>query len=103
VVPLDFLVLQAFDTYEFNRIDKPLNGVRVCRTCKAHSRIEECSRCRARREPVTRDRNGGPICANCFITDPANLETCIGCGRRRSVGRRTTDGPLCQTCHALPV
>jgi hypothetical protein len=85
------------------RIDKPLNGVRVCRTCIAHSRIEECSRCRARREPVTRDRHGGPICANCFITDPANLETCIGCGRRRSVGRRTTDGPLCQTCHALPV
>jgi hypothetical protein len=29
------------------RIDKPLNGVRVCRTCIAHSRIEECSRCQA--------------------------------------------------------
>lgn len=85
------------------RIDKPLNGVRVCRTCIAHSRIEECSRCQARREPVTRDRHGGPICANCFITDPTNLETCTGCGRRRSVSRRTTDGPLCPTCHALPV
>jgi hypothetical protein len=85
------------------RIDKPLNGVRVCRTCIAHSRIEECSRCRARREPVTRDEDGGPICANCFTTDPANLETCIGCGRRRSVSRRTADGPLCPTCLALPV
>jgi hypothetical protein len=85
------------------RIDKPLHGVRVCRTCIAHSRIEECSRCRGRREPVTRDPDGGPICANCFITDPANLETCLGCGRRRSVGRRTADGPLCPTCHALPV
>lgn len=85
------------------RIDKPLNGVRVCRTCIAHSRIEECSRCRSRREPVTRDPHGRPICANCFITDPANLETCLGCGRRRSVSRRTTHGPLCPTCHALPV
>jgi hypothetical protein len=85
------------------RVDKPLDGVRVCRTCIAHSRIEECSRCDARREPVTRNQDGGPICANCFITDPANLETCLGCGRRRSVGRRTADGPLCPTCHALPV
>ncbi|MFG2041974.1 hypothetical protein [Dactylosporangium sp. NPDC048998] len=84
------------------RIDKPLGGVRVCRTCIAHSRIEECSRCSARREPVTRDQDGGPICANCFITDPANLETCLGCGRRRKVNRRLADGPLCPTCHALP-
>ena len=85
------------------RIDKPLNGVRVCRTCIAHSRIEECSRCQAGREPVTRDRHGRPICANCFVTDPTNLETCLGCGRLRPVSRRTIDGPLCQTCPALPV
>jgi hypothetical protein len=84
------------------RIDKPLNGVRVCRTCIAHSRLEECGRCGARREPVTREQ-GRPICANCFISDPANLETCVGCGRRQRVSRRTADGPLCQTCHALPV
>jgi hypothetical protein len=61
------------------RIDKPLNGVRGCRTCIAHSCIEECSRCGARREPATRDQHGHPICSNCFITDPENLETCIGC------------------------
>ncbi|MGH3799131.1 MAG: hypothetical protein ACRDTD_03180 [Pseudonocardiaceae bacterium] len=85
------------------RIDKPLNGVRVCRTCIAHSRIEECARCRARREPVTRDQHSRPLCANCFITDPVNQEVCVGCGRRRPVSRRTTDGPLCQICHALPV
>jgi hypothetical protein len=85
------------------RIDKPLDGVRVCRTCIAHSRIEECVRCAARREPVTRDDHGRPVCANCFITDPANLETCIGCGRRRRVGHRTPDGPLCPSCPALPL
>ena len=85
------------------RIDKPLNGIRVCRTCIAHSRREECCRCRAQREPVTRDQDGRPICADCFITDPANLETCIGCGRRRRVDRRTAAGPLCPTCPALPV
>ena len=54
------------------RIDKPLDGMRVCRTCIAHSRIEECVRCAARREPVTRDDRGRPLCANCFLTDPAN-------------------------------
>lgn len=85
------------------RIDKPLNGMRVCRTCIAHSRIEECARCRAHREPVTRDDHGRPLCANCFIRDPANHETCIHCGRRRLVGHRTPDGPLCPSCPALPV
>lgn len=85
------------------RIDKPLDGMRVCRTCIAHSRIEECARCGARREPVTRDDQGKPLCANCFITDPANLETCVHCGRRRSVGHRTPDGPLCPSCPTLPL
>ena len=85
------------------RIDKPLDGVRVCRTCIAYSRIEECVRCGARREPVTRDEHGRPVCANCFITDPANLQTCLNCGRRRRVGQRTPDGPLCPSCPALPV
>lgn len=85
------------------RLDKPLDGVRVCRTCIAHSRAEECTRCGARREPVTRDEQGRPLCANCFIADPANLETCLGCGRRRRVGHRTPDGPLCPSCPKLPI
>lgn len=85
------------------RIDKPLHGMRVCRTCIAHSRIEGCARCGARREPVTRDDHGRPLCANCFIRDPANQEICIHCGRRRPVGHRTADGPLCRSCPALAV
>jgi hypothetical protein len=85
------------------RIDKPLDGMRVCRTCIARSRIELCARCGARREPITRDGQGRPLCANCFITDPANLETCIGCGRRRRVEWRTPAGPQCSRCHELPV
>jgi hypothetical protein len=85
------------------RLDKPLDGQRVCRTCIAHSRIEECARCGARREPATRDDQGQPLCPNCLITAPANQETCIHCGRRRPVGSRTPDGPLCPSCPALPV
>jgi hypothetical protein len=85
------------------RIDKPLNGMRVCRTCIAHSRVQECARCGAHREPVARDDQHRPLCANCFITDPANLETCVHCGRRRPVDRRTPQGPLCSRCPALPL
>jgi hypothetical protein len=85
------------------RIDKPLDGVRVCRMCIARSRIQQCARCGARREPVTRDEAGRPLCANCFIADPANLETCIGCGRRRPVERRIPDGALCSRCPSLPL
>jgi hypothetical protein len=85
------------------RIDKPLDGVRVCRTCIAHSRIEPCGRCGTRCEPITRDEHGRPLCSNCFMADRANLETCTGCGRLRRVERRTADGPLCQRCPSLPV
>jgi uncharacterized protein YidB (DUF937 family) len=85
------------------RIDKPLNGARTCRTCIAHARTQQCARCGACREPVTRDDQGRPLCAHCFITDPANLETCTGCGRRRRVQRRTPDGPLCSRCLTLPL
>lgn len=85
------------------RIDKPLDGVRVCRTCIAHSRTEPCARCGKPREPVTRDEQGQPVCANCFIAAPENLEACAGCGRVRPVDRRTADGPLCARCPPLAV
>ncbi|MFB6878081.1 site-specific integrase [Streptomyces sp. NPDC056323] len=85
------------------RIDKPLDGQRVCRNCIAKSRIEECVRCGARREPAIRDAQGRPLCPNCLVTDPANIEICIGCGRRRRVQNRTAEGPLCPTCCPLPV
>ena len=75
-----------------------VDGVRVCRNCKARARAVPCARCGARREPATRDEHGRPLCPQCFITDPANQETCVGCGRRRPVSTRTKDGPLCETC-----
>jgi hypothetical protein len=85
------------------RIDKPLDGIRVCRTCIAHSRAEPCARCGAVRDPVTRDGRGRPVCANCMIRDPVNLEVCVNCGRRRMVNTRSPDGPLCPGCPPLPV
>jgi hypothetical protein len=85
------------------RIDKPLDGVRACRRCHARSRAQPCGRCGAVRDPVTRDGEGRPVCANCMISDPANLEVCVNCGRRRPVNTRSPDGPLCPCCPPLPV
>ncbi len=85
------------------RIAKPLDGQRVCRGCIARSRTEQCARCGVHREPATRDEHGRPICPNCLITDPVNLETCLNCGRRRPVSTRTPHGSLCPTCPPLPV
>ncbi|MEU7449740.1 hypothetical protein CH313_28750 [Streptomyces sp. TSRI0384-2] len=84
------------------RIDKPLDGQRVCRNCIAKSRIEECVRCGARREPGTRDAQGRPLCPNCLIRDPANRETCTACGELRMVSTRTPAGPVCPNCRPLP-
>ena len=81
---------------------KPRDGLRLCRNCVAKSRAEPCSRCGARREAATRDEHGKPLCPNCLTTDPANQETCLGCGRRRSVSVRTAAGPLCPTCRPVP-
>ncbi|MHB1592914.1 MAG: hypothetical protein ACYCO9_09110 [Streptosporangiaceae bacterium] len=85
------------------RIGKPLDGVRVCRACIARSRAEPCARCGAVREPVIREGQGRPVCANCMISDPVNLEVCVNCGRRRVVNTRSPDGPLCPGCPPLPV
>jgi hypothetical protein len=77
---------------------KPRGGARLCRNCVAKSRAEPCSRCQALREPATRDEHGRPLCPSCLVTDPANHETCSGCGRRRPVSARTPAGPLCPAC-----
>ncbi len=82
-------------------LSKILDGVRVCRNCLAKAHAQTCSRCGAHREPATRDERGQPLCPNCLITDPANQETCAGCGRRRPVSTRTPAGPLCPSCQPV--
>ena len=64
---------------------------------------QECARCGARREPATRDEHGRPVCPNCLITDPANLETCLNCGRRRPVNGGPRTGRCARRCPTLPV
>ena len=77
---------------------KPRDGVRLCRNCVARSRAVTCSRCGVVREAATRDEHGRPLCPYCLICDPANLETCVSCARRRVVSVRTPGGPLCPAC-----
>jgi hypothetical protein len=75
-----------------------IGGLWCCRNCVAKTRARKCARCGTVKEPAARDGNGQPICPNCLVSDPANLEECIQCGRRRRVIARTPDGPLCGTC-----
>jgi hypothetical protein len=55
------------------------------------------------REPATRDAGGRPLCPNCLVSDPVNLEECARCGRRRRVNTRLADGPVCASCIPLAV
>lgn len=80
------------------RLHRRIDGRWHCRNCVAKSRAQPCARCGAVREAATRDQHGQPLCPNCFVTDPANLEPCAECGRHRPVSIRTPGGPLCQTC-----
>jgi hypothetical protein len=84
-------------------LSKTLDGARVCRNCLAKSRAQACSRCGIHREPATRDGHGRPLCPHCLSTDPSNLETCLGCARRRPVSIRTSEGPLCPSCRPAKV
>lgn len=79
-------------------LSKTRDGVRICRTCTAKANAVPCSRCSTVREPATRYGGGQPVCPNCLITDPINLEPCVHCRRRRPVHTRTPDGPVCATC-----
>lgn len=80
---------------------KPREGVRLCRNCVAKSRAETCSRCGVHREAATRDEQGRALCPKCLITDPANLEQCVSCRRRRPVSVRTPAGSLCGSCRPI--
>jgi hypothetical protein len=75
-----------------------LDGLWCCRNCVAKTRTQSCARCGTMREPAARDEHGQPICPNCLVSDPANLEECAQCGRKRRVSVRTEDGPLCPSC-----
>jgi hypothetical protein len=82
-------------------LHRRIGGQWLCRNCVAKSRAQPCSRCGTVREAATRDTRGQPLCPHCLITDPANQEPCIGCGRRRPVSVRTADGPLCPACRPI--
>lgn len=79
-------------------LSKLAGGLRVCRGCCARARAVPCGRCGTVREPAARDEQGRPVCPHCLSTDPANLERCVRCGRRRPVSTRTPDGPVCPAC-----
>ena len=84
-------------------LHRPIDGRWLCRTCVARSRARPCSRCGRVSEPAARDAHGMPVCANCLVSDPANLEVCVNCGRRRVVNTRSPHGPLCPGCPPLPI
>jgi hypothetical protein len=85
-------------------LSKLLEGKRVCRNCFARHAAVPCARCGAVREPATRDADGRPLCPNCLVRDPANLEECAGCGRRRVVAVRDDSGSVwCDACRPRQV
>jgi hypothetical protein len=79
-------------------LSKQRDGLRICRNCCARANAVACGRCGTVREPAARDADGRPLCPYCVAKDPANLEECVRCGRRRQVSTRVPDGPLCPTC-----
>jgi hypothetical protein len=85
------------------RLHRRLHGQWSCRNCVAKASAVPCSRCSAVREPATRDAGGRPLCPNCLVSDPVNLEECARCGRRRRVNTRLADGPVCASCIPLAV
>ena len=84
------------------KLHRPVGGRWLCRSCVAKSRAQPCSRCGRVCEAAARDGRGLPICPNCLVSDPANLEVCVNCGRRRAVNTRSPHGPLCPGCPPLP-
>lgn len=79
-------------------LSKLRGGLRICRNCAAKANAVPCTRCGTVREPAARDEQGKPLCPNCLVSDPINLEECIACRRRRRVNTRTSHEPLCASC-----
>ena len=82
-------------------LHRRIEGRWCCRNCVAKSRFQPCARCGAVQQVAVRDERSRPLCPHCLITDPANLEICTGCGRRRPVSVRSPDGPLCPACRPV--
>jgi hypothetical protein len=80
------------------RLHRRVQGQWSCRRCAARAAAVPCSRCGRVSEPASREPGGQPICAYCLVSDPVNLEDCVRCGRRRQVGTRTAEGPVCGSC-----
>jgi hypothetical protein len=80
------------------KLHRRIGGQWSCRNCVARSRFQPCARCGAVQQVAIRDEHGRPLCPHCLITDPANQETCAGCGRRKPVSVRAPGGPLCANC-----
>jgi hypothetical protein len=85
------------------KLHRPIGGRWLCRTCVARTRAQPCSGCGRVCEAAARDDLGRPVCPNCLVSAPANLEVCVNCGRRRIVNTRSPDGPLCPNCPPLPM
>jgi hypothetical protein len=84
-------------------LSKQIDGQRACRACTARSRAVPCGRCGRVCEPASRTPGGQPLCPYCLISDPANLEDCVRCGRRRRVAIRVPEGPVCGSCNPRQV
>ncbi|MFI5774729.1 site-specific integrase [Streptomyces sp. NPDC051658] len=88
----------CYRCHEVKSLSKVLDGKRVCRNCFARNAAVPCTRCGSVREPAARDAEGRPLCPNCLVSDPVNLEECRDCGRRQKVAARLPDGPRCANC-----
>jgi len=80
------------------RLHRRVHGRWSCRNCAAKANAVPCARCGTIREAATRDPSGAPLCPNCLISDPINLEDCVRCRRRQRVQTRTAAGPICASC-----
>ena len=110
-VPLDFLVVQAFDTYEFERMRVPQAGPAISRwsTCSAARSARRCARTRSGScsQPVSPGRAGPrsariscgtPAAATPPMPAPASMWSLTCSDTRRSPPLRSTFIPMPPGC-----